>query len=71
MSTATVDVRDSQTPWHVMTVEAACAELSVDPPRRARRRPRSSSLRAVYGAKSLAEAKKEPGWHAFLRQYRT
>jgi P-type Ca2+ transporter type 2C len=57
-----------QTPWHVMTVEAVCAELSVDP--RVGLDPAEvERLRSQYGGNSLAEAKKEPGWHAFLRQY--
>jgi Ca2+-transporting ATPase len=52
-----------------MPVEDVCRELEVDP---------SEGLdvaeverrRARYGANKLAEAEKEPGWHAFLRQYR-
>ena len=53
-------------------------------PRRRRRRARGSSVdprsgldaaeverrRAQYGPNKLAEAEKEPGWQAFLRQYR-
>ena len=55
-------------PWHVMTAEAVCAELEVDPgvgldPAEVERR------RAQHGANKLAEGKKEPGWQAFLRQY--
>jgi Ca2+-transporting ATPase len=51
-----------------MTVEETCRALGVDPAEgldasEAQRR------RARYGANKLAEAKKEPGWHAFLRQY--
>ena len=69
MSTATVDVRDSQIPWHGMSADDACAQLAVD---------RLSGLdaaevdgrRAEHGPNKLAEAEKEPGWHAFLRQYR-
>jgi magnesium-transporting ATPase (P-type) len=54
--------------WHTVTAEEACRELAVDPavgrtPDKVERRP------AQYGANELAEAKKEPGWHAFLRQY--
>jgi Ca2+-transporting ATPase len=39
------------------------------PAQRARRR-RGRARRAQYGPNKLAEAEKEPGWHAFLRQYR-
>jgi Ca2+-transporting ATPase len=54
--------------WHAMTAEQVCGELGVDPtagldPADVERR------RAKYGANKLAEAEKEPGWHAFLRQY--
>jgi P-type Ca2+ transporter type 2C len=52
-----------------MAVEEVCRELGVnaevglDPAEVERRRER-------YGANKLAEAKQEPGWHAFLRQYK-
>jgi P-type Ca2+ transporter type 2C len=55
--------------WHGLTVKEACAQLGVahqaglDPGEVERRR-------AQFGPNKLAEAKKEPGWHAFLRQYR-
>jgi Ca2+-transporting ATPase len=39
------------------------AGVGLDPAEVERRRER-------YGANKLAEAKKEPGWHAFLRQYK-
>ena len=52
-----------------MSVEEACRELGVEPAAgldsgEVERR------RARYGANRLAEAKKEPGWHAFSRQYK-
>jgi P-type Ca2+ transporter type 2C len=55
--------------WHGLTVDEACAQLGVDPrqgldPAEVERR------REQYGPNKLAEAEKEPGWHAFLRQYR-
>jgi Ca2+-transporting ATPase len=61
--------QDGAAPWHALTVDEACARLDVDP---------GSGLdaaeverrRAEHGANRLAEAEKEPGWHAFLRQYR-
>src|SRR5262245_12533588 len=58
-----------ETPWHGLTADEACARLEVEPisgldPAEVERR------RAQFGPNKLAEAKKEPGWHAFLRQYR-
>src|SRR5262245_1555053 len=55
--------------WHGLSAEEACAQLGVDPatglgPAEVERR------RAESGPSKLAEAEKEPGWHAFLRQYR-
>src|SRR4051794_15706530 len=55
--------------WHGLTAEEACFQLGAE---------RSRGLdaaeverrRAQYGANKLAEAKKEPGWHSFVRQYR-
>jgi P-type Ca2+ transporter type 2C len=55
--------------WHNLTADEACARLEVD---------RRSGLdpvvverrRAEVGPNKLAEAKQEPGWRAFLRQYR-
>jgi Ca2+-transporting ATPase len=51
-----------------MSAEEACRELGVDSSvgldsEEVERR------RARYGANKLAEARKEPGWRAFLRQY--
>src|SRR5262249_59826677 len=58
-----------QTAWHALAGEEACARLEVDPAvglddAEVKRR------RAQVGPNKLAEAKKEPPWHAFLRQYR-
>jgi Ca2+-transporting ATPase len=72
MTATQVQPDSSQTPgavaWHTLTAEQVDRELGVDPavglaPDEVERR------RAKYGANKLAEAKKEPGWHAFLRQY--
>jgi Ca2+-transporting ATPase len=57
------------TAWHNVTADAACEQLDVDA---------GSGLdaaeverrRAQVGLNKLAEAEKEPGWRAFLRQYR-
>src|SRR5918994_2520873 len=66
--TTTSRARDG-TIWHNLTADAAPAQLGVDPhvglaPGEVERR------REQYGLNKLAEAEKEPGWHAFLRQYR-
>ena len=55
--------------WHGMDSEDVCAQLEVDstPGLDADEVERR---RAQYGPNKLAEAEKEPGWHAFLRQYR-
>src|SRR5512145_3276709 len=57
------------TAWHAIAAERACEELAVDA---------SSGLDAAeverrrerFGQNRLDEPSKEPGWRAFLRQYR-
>ena len=57
------------TVWHTLAAGEACAQLGVE---------RSTGLdvdevgrrRAEVGPNKLEEAEKEPGWRAFLRQYR-
>ena len=57
------------TVWHSLAADEACAQLGVE---------RSAGLdvdevgrrRAEVGPNKLEEAEKEPGWRAFLRQYR-
>jgi P-type Ca2+ transporter type 2C len=68
-TTTTVEGAPAETTWHNLSAEEACEKLGVDPqagldPTEVERR------RAEHGQNKLAEAKKEPGWHAFLRQYR-
>jgi Ca2+-transporting ATPase len=55
--------------WHGLTAEEATARLEVDP-RAGLDAAEVERRRAEVGANKLAEAKKEPGWQAFLRQYR-
>jgi P-type Ca2+ transporter type 2C len=55
--------------WHGLTGEEACARLEVDP-KNGLDVAEVERRRADVGPNRLAEAKKEPGWHAFLRQYR-
>src|SRR5262245_17164402 len=52
-----------------MTPDDACARLGVDP-RSGLDPAEVDPRRAEFGPNKLAEAAKEPGWHAFLRQYR-
>ena len=55
--------------WHSVTAEEACAQLGVDPAR-GLEAGEVERRREQVGPNKLAEAKTEPGWHAFLRQYR-
>jgi Ca2+-transporting ATPase len=69
VTTLAADAAGRTAGWHALTPEEACARLDVeaedglDPSEVDRRRDR-------YGDNRLAEPEKEPGWHAFLRQYR-
>ncbi len=55
--------------WHGLTAAEACAQLGVDP-RTGLDLAEVERRREQFGPNKLAEAEKEPGWHAFLRQYR-
>jgi len=55
--------------WHGLPADEVCAQLGVDP-RTGLDAGEVDKRRAQYGPNKLAEAEKEPGWHAFLRQYR-
>ena len=55
--------------WHGLTAEAACERLGVDP-RNGLDEAEVERRRAQFGPNKLAEGEKEPGWRAFLRQYR-
>ena len=55
--------------WHGLTAEEVCKGLGVDP-RQGLSPGEVERRRAEVGPNKLAEAEKEPGWHAFLRQYR-
>jgi P-type Ca2+ transporter type 2C len=55
--------------WHNLTPEAVSAELGVDV--RPGLDPAEVELRrGQYGPNKLADPEREPGWRAFLRQYR-
>jgi Ca2+-transporting ATPase len=60
----------TETPtWHVLSREGAVHELEVEPERGLSSAEAASRLER-YGPNKFAEAKTEPRWHAFLRQYR-
>ena len=67
--TASPDIAREATVWHSLTAEEACAQLGVDPAR-GLEGDEVERRRAEVGPNKLAEAEKEPGWQAFLRQYR-
>jgi Ca2+-transporting ATPase len=59
----------SETPtWHVLSREGAVHELHVEPERGLTSEEAAARL-AHHGPNKFAEAKAEPRWHAFLRQY--
>ena len=55
--------------WHGLTAEEVCKGLGVDP-RQGLSPGEVERRRGEVGPNRLAEAATEPGWHAFLRQYR-
>ena len=55
--------------WHSLSSDEVYAQLGVDPGT-GLEAAEVEKRRAQYGPNKLAEAEKEPGWHAFLRQYR-
>jgi P-type Ca2+ transporter type 2C len=59
----------TRTDWYSLTSEEVCAQVGVDP-RSGLDAAEVERRRAQHGPNKLAEAKKEPGWRAFLRQYR-
>jgi P-type Ca2+ transporter type 2C len=67
--TASVEADRGATAWHTLTAEEACTQLGVDA-RSGLDAGEVERRREQFGPNRLAEAEKEPGWHAFLRQYR-
>jgi Ca2+-transporting ATPase len=55
--------------WHNLSAADSCAKLGVDP-QAGLDTAEVEKRRAEVGPNKLDEAKPEPGWHAFLRQYR-
>src|SRR4051794_29207158 len=54
--------------WHVLSREGAVRELGVEPERGLTSEEAGERLQR-YGPNRFAEAKAEPRWHAFVRQY--
>jgi Ca2+-transporting ATPase len=67
--TAPAEAPRDETAWHALSAEEACAQLRVNP-ETGLEEAEVERRRAEVGPNKLAEAKKEPGWHTFLRQYR-
>jgi Ca2+-transporting ATPase len=55
--------------WHGLAADEACARLDVDP-QAGLDDAEVERRRDQVGPNKLAEAKKEPGWRAFLRQFK-
>ena len=55
--------------WHNLPADEVSTQLGVDP-RSGLDAAEVERRREQHGLNKLAEAEKEPGWHAFLRQYR-
>ena len=60
---------DKKVAWHSLTPEQACERLGVEVPL-GLDAAEIGRRRARVGPNKLAAAKKEPGWRAFLSQYR-
>jgi P-type Ca2+ transporter type 2C len=67
--TTTAEASRDATAWHGLTADQACAQLEVDA-RSGLDAGEVERRRAQFGPNKLEEAEKEPGWRAFLRQYR-
>ena len=61
--------RNARAEWHRIDCGAVAKALDVDP-RRGLTSTAAAKRLTQYGANKLAEKEKEPGWRAFLRQYR-
>jgi Ca2+-transporting ATPase len=68
LTTSNLETRDVAG-WHGLTAEETCARLDVDP-QAGLDGPEVERRRREVGPNRLAEAEKEPGWRAFLRQYK-
>ena len=67
--TTGVEAPQAKPAWHSLTADDACEQLDVHP-RSGLDAHEVERRRERFGPNKLAEAEKEPGWRAFLRQYR-
>jgi Ca2+-transporting ATPase len=67
--TRSAELTRHQPAWHGVTLDEACAQLEVEPGQ-GLDAAEVERRRAEVGPNKLAEATREPGWRAFLRQYR-
>ncbi|KPK11027.1 MAG: ATPase [Anaerolineae bacterium SG8_19] len=63
------ETTSNQPKWFTLTAEAVEQQLKVDPAKGLNAAEAQQRLQE-YGPNELAEKKKEPGWQAFLRQYK-
>ena len=63
------DTPENQPKWYTLTPEAVAKELQVDPAKGLSSAEAQQRLQK-YGRNELAGKQKEPGWQAFLRQYK-
>ncbi len=63
------DTSANQPKWYTMTPEQVAQELQVDPAK-GLSTAEAKQRQQKYGPNKLAGKKKEPGWQAFLRQYK-
>ncbi len=63
------DSAENQQLWYTLPTEAVAKELQVDPAKGLSSTEAQQRLQK-YGPNQLAGKKKEPGWQAFLRQYK-
>jgi P-type Ca2+ transporter type 2C len=63
------DTSNNQKKWFTLSSEQVAKELGVDPAKGLSKAEAASRLQK-YGRNELAGKKKEPGWQAFLRQYK-
>jgi Ca2+-transporting ATPase len=60
---------ENQPKWYTIPAEAVAKQLQIDPAKGLSAAEAQQRLQK-YGPNKLAEKKKEPGWQAFLRQYK-
>jgi Ca2+-transporting ATPase len=63
------ETTENQPKWYTLSPEAVAKELQVDPAKGLSAAEAQQRLQK-YGRNELAGKKKEPGWQAFLRQYK-